>query len=151
MSRSKDPISGLLAAQLLLIEGRVLSAQGKVEEAITALRKAYFLSMSKKNLLEFPWGDIAGLLASLYERTGQITEAAWCDRHIQLYASEVKYSAAAVRLAKSYTCDGDVLAHCKLLIEDVKRRPLFKRLVLMLPTIAEILQQLESAPSPGTV
>jgi hypothetical protein len=148
-SRSQNPQSGLLAAHLLLIEGRVLSARGKLEEAITALRKGYFLSMSRKSLLGFPWGDIAGLLAGLYERTGQMAEAAWCDHHIQRYASEVKYSGAAVRLAKSYASHGEVLPHCKLLIEDLERRPLFKRLVLMLPAIDDILEQLKSATSPG--
>jgi hypothetical protein len=85
----------------------------------------------------------------LYERTGQADEAAWCDHHIKRYASEVKYSGAAVRLAKMAPSDGNVLSYCKLLLLDVERRPYFKRLVLILPAIAEILQQLESATSPG--
>jgi hypothetical protein len=127
----------------------VLSARGEVEEAITKLRRAYYLTSEYKSVLGFPWGDIAGLLAGLYERAGRTAEAVYCDRHIQRHASEVKYSGAAVRLAKMAPSGGEVLSICKGLMEDVEGRPYFKRLVLMLPAIAEILQQLESTKSPG--
>jgi hypothetical protein len=140
-----------LVAQLLLIEARVLSARGEVEEAITKLRKAHTLSLAFKNELIFSLGDIMGLLAGLCERTGRTAEARGCDEQIQRHASEVKYSGAAVRLAKMAPSEGEVLSLCKELTRDVERRPYFKRLVMMVPTIAEILQQLESATSPGEV
>jgi hypothetical protein len=55
-----------------------------------------------------------------------------------------------VRLAKMCSSDGDVLLLCKELTEDLETMPYLKRLVLMLPTIGAILQQLESADtSPG--
>jgi tetratricopeptide (TPR) repeat protein len=150
--RSFTADDDLLHAQLRLIEGRVLNAQGKVEEAIMKLRRAFELSVAYAeytSLLSFPWGDIAGLLAGLYERAGRTAEALFCDCHIKLYASEVKYSGAAVRLARMAPSGGEVLSLCKGLMEDVEGRPYFKRLVLMLPAIAEILQQLESTKSPG--
>jgi hypothetical protein len=103
----------------------VLIARGEVNEAVTVLRGAFALSRSEEYLPAVPWGEIAGLLAGLYERYGRSVEALSWDLVIKNHGALFQWSgAAALRLARMCPSEGDDrLVFCKRLIDYVERRP----------------------------